>query len=74
MKDSTAQAISTVGIWIAVAIILTWGVFRTNWSDMGLVAMVAIVFMICAAAGLGTAAIWGGLGSLQKFVEKKNEI
>jgi hypothetical protein len=64
MQDSTARAISTVGIWLAVAIILTFGVFRMNWGDIvATMFMAIIVLIICAAAGIATAAVWGQLGA-----------
>jgi hypothetical protein len=58
MIDSTAKTISTVGIWMAVATILTFGVFRTNWNGAGMIVLLIVVVAICAAAGVGTAAVW----------------
>lgn len=63
MRDSTARAISTVGIWLAVATILTFGVFHVNWDGIGILALMIIVLIICTAAGISTAAVWGQLGS-----------
>jgi len=71
MKDSTAQAISTVGIWIAVASTLTWGGFRMHWDDfMAVFFMLIIVCVICLAACVSTAAIWGLPMSLKRAPEK----
>jgi len=74
MQDSTARAISTVGIWLAVAIILTFGVFKMNWGDIiATMFMAIIVLIICAAAGIATAAVWGQLGASQLRVGKSDK-
>ena len=60
MTEVTARAISTVGIWIATAVILTFGVFRVNWNgDAAMFFMFMIVIIICFAASVSTAAAWG---------------
>jgi hypothetical protein len=60
VSDQTAKAVGTVGIWIAVAIILAFGVFRMNWNgDVAMLLMVVVVFVICGAAGFSTASVWG---------------
>jgi hypothetical protein len=60
VSDQTAKAMGTVGIWIAVAVILALGVFRMNWNgDVAMLLMVVIVIVICGAAGVSTAAVWG---------------
>jgi hypothetical protein len=74
MQDSTARAISTVGIWLAVAIILTFGVFRMNWGDIiATIFMAIIVLIICAAAGIATAAVWGQLGAMHLGGDKSEK-
>ena len=62
MLTSTAQAISTVGIWLAVAVTLAFGVFHSNWSGIGIVALLVIVPVICGAAAWATGAVWGKVG------------
>jgi hypothetical protein len=60
VNDQSSKAVSTVGIWIAVAIVLVFGVFRMNWNgDVAMLLMVLIVIIICGAAGVSTAAVWG---------------
>ena len=59
MQDSTARMIGTVGIWISLAIILAFGVFRMNWSGDGpMLAMFLIVIALCGAATISTAFVW----------------
>jgi hypothetical protein len=60
MSDATAKAIGTIGIWIATAVILAFGVFRMNWNgDAALLIMFMTVVVVCGAAGISTAAVWG---------------
>ena len=60
MTDNTARMVGTVGIWLAVAVILTFGVFRTNWNgDSAMLGMVLSVAIICGAAAVSTTAVWG---------------
>jgi len=59
MQDSTARMIGTVGIWLSLAIILAFGVFRANWSGDGpMFVMLLIVVILCLAATVSTAFIW----------------
>jgi hypothetical protein len=49
-----------VGIWAGAAVILAFGAFRTNWNgDLAMLFLFLIVLMVCAPAGLSTAAVWG---------------
>jgi hypothetical protein len=60
MRDTTARALGTIGIWISVAVILAFGVFRINWNgDSALFAMFLTVVVICGGATISTAAVWG---------------
>lgn len=59
MTDPTSRAISTVGIWIAVAVVLAAGVFQKTWTGtLAVLFMLATVAVICGAAAYATAAIW----------------
>ena len=61
MHDNTAKTIATVGIWLSVAIILAFGVFRFNWNgDSALFVLAMCVLAICGAATISTAVIWVG--------------
>jgi hypothetical protein len=63
MSDMTARAVSTVGIWLAVAISLAAGVFQRNWTgDLALLMLLLIVVSVCGAAAGATAAVWYGSG------------
>jgi hypothetical protein len=60
MSEFTARAVGTVGIWAGAAVILAFGAFRTNWNgDLAMLFLFLIVLMVCATAGLSTAAVWG---------------
>jgi hypothetical protein len=60
MNEVTGRTIGTASIWIAVAVILTFGVFRMNWNgDLAMLFLLIIAVTLCAAAGISTAAIWG---------------
>lgn len=56
MQSDTARMIGTLGVWIAVAVTLALGVFRTNWNEAFW--CVLVVAVICVAATASTAAIW----------------
>jgi hypothetical protein len=61
MNNMTARAVSTVGIWLGVAISLAAGAFRQNWTgDSALFTLLLIVVALCVAATLATAAVWHG--------------
>jgi hypothetical protein len=60
MGEATARAVGTVGIWAGAAVILAFGAFRVNWNgDLAMLFLFLIVLMVCATAGLSTAAVWG---------------
>ncbi len=60
MSEATARAVGTVGIWAGAAVILAFGVFRTNWNgDLAMLFLFLIVLLVCATAGVSTAAVWG---------------
>lgn len=60
MNDSTARSVATVGIWLASAIVLTFGVFHTTWNGgIALLMMFILVLVICGAAAASTAFVWG---------------
>jgi hypothetical protein len=53
--------VGTVGIWLSLAIILAFGVFRANWNGSApMLVMLLIVFALCLAATVSTAFIWKG--------------
>ena len=59
MTDTTARTIGTVGIWLAVAVVLTFGVFRADWNGtLAMLLMLVVVALICAAATISTALVW----------------
>jgi hypothetical protein len=60
MTEPTARAVGTIGIWLATAIILTFGVFHMTWNgDIATLLMLILVLAICAAATIATATVWG---------------
>jgi hypothetical protein len=73
MLSDTARMIGTVGIWFAVAVILTFGVFRIDWSGEGaMFIMVTVVAIVCGAAALSTVAVWRGRGSAANDTASRN--
>jgi hypothetical protein len=59
MSNNTARVVSTVAIWMAITIILTFGVFRMNWNDfVGMTGMILVVTLICVSAAASTLAVW----------------
>jgi hypothetical protein len=61
MQETTARTVSRVGIWLSVAIILAFGVFRFNWNgDEAMLVLLLTVISVCAAATLSTAVVWVG--------------
>ena len=61
MHDNVARTISTLGVWAAVAVVLTFGVFGITWgAGFALVALVVVVTAIAWAAASATHSIWGG--------------
>jgi hypothetical protein len=60
LGDNSARTISTVTIWLSIAMILTFGVFRLNWTGTaGLSVVLIIVALICSAATVTSAIVFG---------------
>jgi hypothetical protein len=58
--DNSARMISTVALWLSVAVILTFGVFRMDWTGAaGMSVLLILVVFICVAATATTAMICG---------------
>lgn len=55
MGSEAAKAISTCGIWLATAVILTFGLFRMNMDFLAFFLGTAI---IAGAAAGATAVVW----------------
>lgn len=61
MRDATARAVSTFGIWLAVAVVLAGGVFQHGWTgDAALMILMAVVLTVCGSAAGATVAVWRG--------------
>jgi hypothetical protein len=59
MHPHTARTLSTCAIWIAVAVILTFGVFRMTWDGIsGLFVLPMAILIICGMAGYATSEVW----------------
>jgi len=75
MTDNKAKTICTTVVWIATAIIFTFGVFRFNWTGAAsgfLWALVACALAV--AATKATRAIWNSPLSEQNSVAPANEV
>ena len=60
MSEHSARAIAAVAIWLSIGLILTFGLFRVNWtSSAAMAVMFALVIVIFAAATAGTALVCG---------------
>jgi hypothetical protein len=60
LSDISARTMSTITLWLSVAIILTFGVFSNHWTGgEGLSALLLIVVVLCLAATTATAMIFG---------------
>ena len=60
LGDNSARTISTITIWLSIAMILTFGVFRLNWTGAaGLSVVLIVVALICSAATIGSAIVFG---------------
>jgi hypothetical protein len=58
--DNSARTIATISVWLSVATILTFGVFRTHWTGAsGMSVLLIIVALICATATVASAMIFG---------------
>lgn len=56
LGDNSARTIATITIWLSAAMILTFGVFRVNWTGgAGLTTVLFIVALICCAATVASA-------------------
>lgn len=74
MRDTTARALATVGIWVSAAVILAFGVFRSSWNgDSALFAMFLTVVVICGGATISTTAVWGWGRSRQHSGESSKD-
>ncbi len=60
LGDNSARTISTITIWLSVAMILTFGVFRLHWTGTaGLSVVLIIVALMCCAAIITSAIVFG---------------
>lgn len=60
LGDNSARTITTIAIWLSVAMILTFGVFRMNWSGAAGMSVLLILFVVlCVTATATTAMICG---------------
>ena len=60
LSENSARTMSTIALWLSVAVILTFGVFSNHWSGgEGLSVLLIIVVVICLAAVTATAMIFG---------------
>jgi Na+/H+-dicarboxylate symporter len=60
LGDNSARTISTIALWLAMATILTFGVFRTHWTGgTGMSVLLILVLVLCVAAVITTAMIYG---------------
>lgn len=60
LGDNAARTIAIVSIWLSVAVVLTFGVFRISWTGtVGLVVVPFIVALICTAATASSAIVYG---------------
>ena len=67
LSETSARTMSTIALWLSVAVILTFGVFSNYWpGGSGLSVLLIIVALICGAASAATAMIFGWRPWLQK--------
>ena len=60
LGDNSARTIATIALWLSLAMILTFGVFRTHWSGAaGMSVLLILVVVLCMAATATTAMICG---------------
>lgn len=60
LGDNSARTIATIALWLSVATILTFGVFRAHWTGAsGMSVLLMIVAVICLTASGATAMICG---------------
>ena len=59
MTNHTAKAVSTAAIWLAVALVLTFGVFRMTWDGiLGILLLPGITAMLGGFAWYATREVW----------------
>ena len=60
MSDNSARTIATISVWLSVATILTFGIFRMHWTGaLGMSVLLMIVALICVTATIASAMIFG---------------
>ena len=60
MSEHSARAIAAVAIWLSIGLILTFGVFRLNWTGAAAMSvMFALVMLAFVAATICTAIVCG---------------
>ncbi len=60
LSDNSARTIATITIWLSIAMVLTFGVFRLNWTGGAALSVVLIVVaIICTAATITSAIVCG---------------
>ena len=60
LGDNSARTVAMIALWLSVAMILTFGVFRTHWTGgSGMSVLLILVVVICVAATITTAMICG---------------
>lgn len=60
LSDNSSRTLTAAAIWFSVALILTFGVFRVNWTGAtGMSVILMLVTLFCAAATASTAMAYG---------------
>ena len=60
LGDNLARTISTISIWLSMATVLSFGVFRLNWTgDAGQSVVLIFVALACSAATITTTIVFG---------------
>lgn len=60
LSENSARTMSTIALWLSVAVILTFGVFSVQWiGGEGMSVLLLVVVVICLAATTATAMIFG---------------
>jgi hypothetical protein len=60
LGDNSARTIAMIALWLSVAMILTFGVFRAHWTGAtGMSVLLILVVVLCVAATATTAMICG---------------
>ena len=59
MSSDIAKAIASLGIWISIAIILAFGLFKMNFaSDGSSLLLLALTALVVGTAAYATHAVW----------------